>query len=218
MQPPPAGLWGLPPEILATLPGYGPDIEKNRAQARELMEKHGYGPNNRLAVKVSTRNIAQYRDPAVILIDQMKQIYIDGELEVVETANWFPKIARKDYMVAAEPDRQRGRRPRRVFLRALRLRFGAELHELLQCRPGEAVRPAIRGSRSGQAQEAGLGYRQAADQDDGARPIVYAYDPRHLSLSAGARHHDDGQQHLQWLALRGCLARPMTAQPARVLA
>jgi peptide/nickel transport system substrate-binding protein len=99
MQVPPAGLWGLPPEMLATLPGYSPDIEKSRAEARQLMEKHGYGPNNRLAVKVSTRNIAQYRDPAVILIDQMKQIYIDGDLEVVETANWFPKLARKDYMV-----------------------------------------------------------------------------------------------------------------------
>ena len=101
MQPPPAGLWGLPPEIMKTLPGYGPDVEANRAEARKLMEKHGYGPDNRLAVKVATRNIAQYRDPAVILIDQMKQIYIDGELDVVETANWFPKIARKDYMLAA---------------------------------------------------------------------------------------------------------------------
>jgi peptide/nickel transport system substrate-binding protein len=100
MQTPPAGLWGLPPEILQTLPGYGPDIAANRAEGRKLMEKHGYGPNNRLAVKVATRNIAQYRDPAVILIDQMKEIYIDGELEVVETANWFPKIARKDFMVA----------------------------------------------------------------------------------------------------------------------
>ena len=100
MQPPPAGLWGLPPEILKTLPGYGPDVEKSRAEARKLMEKHGYGPNNRLRVKVATRNIAQYRDPAVVLIDQLKQIYIDGELEVVETANWFPKIARKDFMLA----------------------------------------------------------------------------------------------------------------------
>src|SRR5712675_1865535 len=72
MQGPPAGLWGLPPEILQTLPGYGPNIEANRAEGRKLMEKHGYGPNNRLAVKVATRNIAQYRDPAVILIDQMK--------------------------------------------------------------------------------------------------------------------------------------------------
>src|SRR5947209_622745 len=100
MQMPPAGLWGLPPEILQTLPGYGPDVEKNRAEARQLMEKHGYGPNKRLAVQVQTRNIAQYRDPAVILIDQMKQIYIDGDLDVVETANWFPKIARKDYTIA----------------------------------------------------------------------------------------------------------------------
>src|SRR3954471_16229571 len=28
-------------------------------------------------------------------------IYIDGELEVVETANWFPKIARKDFTLGA---------------------------------------------------------------------------------------------------------------------
>ncbi len=101
MQPPPAGLWGLPPEIMKTLPGYGPDVAANREQARKLMEQHGYGPDHRLPVKVATRNIAQYRDPAVILIDQMKQIYIDGELDAVETANWFPKIARKDYMLGA---------------------------------------------------------------------------------------------------------------------
>src|SRR5712691_6577312 len=99
MLPPPGGLWGLPPEILATLPGYGPDVAANRAKARKLMEKHGYGPNNRLAVKVATRNIPQFRDPAVIMIDQMKEIYIDGVLDVVETANWYPKVARKDYMV-----------------------------------------------------------------------------------------------------------------------
>jgi peptide/nickel transport system substrate-binding protein len=101
MLPPPGGLWGLPPEILQTLPGYGPDVKGNRAEARKLMEKHGYGPDKRLPVKVATRNIAQYRDPAVILIDQMKEIYIDGELDAVETANWFPKIARKDFMVGA---------------------------------------------------------------------------------------------------------------------
>ena len=101
MQPTPAGVWGMPPEMLATLPGYDPDVAKNRAEARKMMQKHGYGPDNHLAVKVATRNISQYRDPAVILIDQMKEIYIDGELEAVETANWFPKIARKDYMLGA---------------------------------------------------------------------------------------------------------------------
>jgi peptide/nickel transport system substrate-binding protein len=61
------------------------------------MQKAGYGPDKRLAVKISTRNIPIYRDPAVILIDQLKSIYIDGELDVVDTAQWFPKVARKDY-------------------------------------------------------------------------------------------------------------------------
>src|SRR5260370_26490209 len=84
MLPPPAGLWGLPPEILATLPGYGPDVAANRAAARKRMEKHGYGPDKRLAVKAATRNIPQFRDPAVILIRQMNEIHIDGVLAGVD--------------------------------------------------------------------------------------------------------------------------------------
>src|SRR5216684_1360164 len=51
----------------------------------------GYGPDKQLAVTVSTRNTAPYRDPAVILIDQLKQIYIDGELEPVDTTQWYPR-------------------------------------------------------------------------------------------------------------------------------
>jgi peptide/nickel transport system substrate-binding protein len=97
MEPAPAGLWAMPKEMLESIPGYGPDINANREEARKLMQKAGYGPDKHLQVKVSTRNIAQYRDPAVILIDQLKPIYIDAELDVVETANWFAKVARKDY-------------------------------------------------------------------------------------------------------------------------
>ena len=99
MLPPPAGVWGLPKDMLATVTGYGPDVKKNRDEARQLMQKAGYGPANRLKVKISTRNIPIYRDPAVILIDQLKEIYMDGELDVVETANWFSKVARGDYAV-----------------------------------------------------------------------------------------------------------------------
>src|SRR5437870_9340294 len=100
MLPPPEGLWGLPPELLATVPGYDPDIQKNRAAAREIMQRLGYGADKRLPLKVATRNINSFRDPAVILIDQLKEIYIDGELDVVETANWHAKVTRKDYSVA----------------------------------------------------------------------------------------------------------------------
>jgi peptide/nickel transport system substrate-binding protein len=99
MQPPPDGLWGMPPELLKTLPGYDADVEKSGAQARALMEKLGYGPDKHLAVTVSTRNLAPYRDPAVILIDQLKQIYMDGVLDPVDTTNWYPKVMRKDYTV-----------------------------------------------------------------------------------------------------------------------
>jgi peptide/nickel transport system substrate-binding protein len=99
MQPPPDGIWGLPAEKLVELLGYSSDVAQNRAEARAIMEKLGYGPNKRLAVTVSTRNTPGYRDPAVIAIDQMKEIYIDGTLEPIETANWFPKVNRKDYTV-----------------------------------------------------------------------------------------------------------------------
>src|SRR5881394_4033935 len=97
MLPAPGGLWAMPKEMLESIPGYGPDINANREEARKRMQKAGYGPDKHLQVKVSTRNIPVYRDPAIILIDQLKSIYIDGELDVVETANWFSKVARKDY-------------------------------------------------------------------------------------------------------------------------
>src|SRR3954451_21889270 len=99
MMPPPAGSWGMPPEILQTLPGYGPDVAKNRAEAREIMKKLGYGPDKRLAVTVTTRDAAAYRDPAVLLIDQLKEIYIDGTLKTLDTTQWYPTVMRKDYAV-----------------------------------------------------------------------------------------------------------------------
>jgi peptide/nickel transport system substrate-binding protein len=99
MQPPPEGVWGMPPEVLQTLPGYDPDVAKNRATARKMMEKLGYGPDKRLSVKLATRNIPSWRDPAVLLISQLKEIYVDAELEVVDTTQWYPKIMRKDFAV-----------------------------------------------------------------------------------------------------------------------
>ena len=99
LLPPPTGVWGISNEELVKFPGYSLDIAKNRAEAQEIMKSLGYGPDKPLKVKVATRNIAVYRDPAVILIDQLKQIYIDGELDPIDTTVWFTKIQRKDYQV-----------------------------------------------------------------------------------------------------------------------
>jgi peptide/nickel transport system substrate-binding protein len=85
LQPPPDGLWGMSPAEAAELPGYGTDIQQNRAEGRRIMEQLGYGPDKRLMITVSTRNLAAFRDPAVLLIDQLKQVYIEGELELIDT-------------------------------------------------------------------------------------------------------------------------------------
>jgi peptide/nickel transport system substrate-binding protein len=85
--------------VLVTLPTYGSDVAKNRAEARQIMQKLGYGPDKRLALTVTTRNVPAYRDPAVILIDQLKEIHIDGVLDAVDTTAWYPKVMRKDFTV-----------------------------------------------------------------------------------------------------------------------
>src|SRR5437762_287141 len=174
MLPPPAGLWGLPPEILATLPGYGPDVEKNRAEARKLMEKHGYGPDKRLAVKVATRNIPQFRDPAVIMIDQMKEIYIDGVLDVVETANWYPKVARRDYMVGTNLSGSGVDDPDAYFYE--HYACGSERNYTNYCNPELEKMYEQQSLEPDQEKRKKLVWdidRQL--QEDAARPIIYQY-------------------------------------------
>lgn len=56
------------------------------------MQRLGYGPEKRLAVTLSTRNVEGYRDAAVIAISQLTEASIDAQLEVIETANWFPRV------------------------------------------------------------------------------------------------------------------------------
>ena len=64
------------------------------------MQQTGYGPDKMLKIKVTTRDLPVFRDTAVLLIDQMKHVYIDGELELVDTPQYYPKILRKDFTVA----------------------------------------------------------------------------------------------------------------------
>jgi peptide/nickel transport system substrate-binding protein len=172
MLPPPAGVWGMPPEILATIPGYGPDVAKNRTEAREIMERLGYGPDKRLAIKVAARNIAGYRDPAIILIDQLKGIWIDGELDPIETANWFPKLARKDYQIGLNNTGSGVDDPDQQFFE--NYGCGSERNYTGYCNP-ELEKQFV-----AQSEIADRGKRRHLVwdidkqlQEDGARPIIY---------------------------------------------
>ncbi|CAN5798419.1 ABC transporter substrate-binding protein [soil metagenome] len=100
LQPPDDGLWGLPPDRLAAIPGYGPDVDKNREEARAIMRRAGYGPEKRLKTRVTTRGQALFRNPAAMLVDQLREIHVDAQLEVLDAAQWLARLGRKDYALA----------------------------------------------------------------------------------------------------------------------
>ena len=174
MQPLPAGQWGLPTEMLQTLPGYGPDVEKNRDAARKIMTSLGYGPDNHLAVKVSARNIPIFRDPAVILIDQLKPIWIDGELDPVDTATWFPKVARHDYQIGMNNTGSGVDAPDQQFFE--NYGCGSERNYTGYCNPELEKLFVAQSTEADQDKRKRLVWDiDKKLQEDGARPIIYHF-------------------------------------------
>ncbi|MEZ5815559.1 MAG: ABC transporter substrate-binding protein [Hyphomicrobiaceae bacterium] len=100
MMPVPDGRWGMPQEMQAKLPGYGADVEKSRAEGRQIMEGLGYSKEKPLKIKVTTRSLASYKDTAVILIDHLRHIHIEAELFVADSSVWYNIMQKKNYTVA----------------------------------------------------------------------------------------------------------------------
>ena len=174
MLPPPAGVWGLPPEMLKGLPGYDPDVEKSREEARGIMARAGYGPDNRLRVKLSVRNIPIARDPAIILIDQLKTIYMDAELDPIETVNWFPRAIRKDYVVGLNLTAAAVDDPDQQFFE--NYACGAERNITGYCNPElekQFKRQSMEPDREKRKKLVWEIDRKL--QEDGARPIIFHY-------------------------------------------
>jgi peptide/nickel transport system substrate-binding protein len=172
MLPPPEGLWGMPEEMLRTIPGYDPDVQKNRAEAREIMKKLGYGPDKKLELKVSTRNVASFRDPAVILIDQLKEIHVDGMLETIETANWHAKVTRKDYSVALNNTGSGVDDPDQQFFE--NYACGSDRNYSAYCNPELDKKFEEQAMMSDQEKRKKLVWEiDKKLQEDGARPIIF---------------------------------------------
>ena len=155
---------------------------------------------------MSTRNIPPYRDPAVILIDQLKEIYIDGELDTVDTTQWYPKLMRKDFTVGLNVTETGVDDPDQQFYE--NYVCGAERNYTGYCNPevDKLVDQQSMRSRHGEAQAAGVGDRDASwsRTAPGRSSSTRAGD---LPAAAGQGPDHDGQQHLQRLPLRGPLAR-----------
>lgn len=100
MAPAPNGIWGLPLAELDKLPGFG-DAAKDKARSRATLAELGYGPDNPLRVKMSCLNIASYVMLANWMIAQLKEVGIEATLEQVERGAWYPRVARHDFVMAA---------------------------------------------------------------------------------------------------------------------
>ena len=121
---------------------------------------------------MSTRNVATYRDPAVILIDQLKEIYVDGVLDTVETANWHSKVTRKDYTIALNNTGSGVDDPDQQFFE--NYACGSDRNYSGYCNPELDKKFVEQSSMSDQEKRKKLVWeidRQL--QIDGARPIIY---------------------------------------------
>ena len=132
MEPPPDGLWGLPPETLKLLPGYGPDVEKSRVEARRFDAKGRLWPRQEAPDQGFGAQCAVLprsgRDPD-------RPAEADLHRRRARHARHHPMVSDGDaqgLQRRTEHHRERGRRSRHAILRELRVRRPAQLHQLLQ--------------------------------------------------------------------------------------
>jgi peptide/nickel transport system substrate-binding protein len=84
----PATEWALSEAELEKLPGFGRDIEKNRAEAKRLLAEAGY-PNG-FKIVLKNRNVrVPYIDFGVFVIQEWRKIGVEAEHRPLETAAWF---------------------------------------------------------------------------------------------------------------------------------
>jgi peptide/nickel transport system substrate-binding protein len=98
--PRPAGLWGLSAADLATFPGYR-DPARDKADAKRLLAEAGFGPGKPLRAELATRTWGLQVDLAVFVQDQLRQVGVETTLKQMESAIWYPALARRDYTIAA---------------------------------------------------------------------------------------------------------------------
>ncbi len=92
--------YATPPDELAKIAGYWPDINKSREEAKRLLREAGVPDGFSFTFK--NRGIPMPYEPlAVWLIDQWRQIGLNVKHEVVESAAYFGQVVRPGNFEAA---------------------------------------------------------------------------------------------------------------------
>lgn len=102
LLPPPAGSWGVTAEDLAKadVPGFAGTLEQRRDEARQILRELGYSQEKPLRFKLISRDIPSYRDASIILIDHLKSVFIEAELQLLETSQWYNTLPRDTWGIA----------------------------------------------------------------------------------------------------------------------
>ncbi|MGE5272015.1 MAG: ABC transporter substrate-binding protein, partial [Thiohalocapsa sp.] len=83
---------------LETIAGFGPDIEKSRAEAKRLLKEAG---QENLSFELVNRNVDQpYKYLGTWLIDQWSKIGLNVTQKVVPTGPWFASLRSGDFAVS----------------------------------------------------------------------------------------------------------------------
>jgi peptide/nickel transport system substrate-binding protein len=100
LMPRPAGAWGLLEKELRTLPGYRGSA-RDKAEAKQILAQAGFGPGKPLRLELVTRAFAIYVDLASFVADQLRLVGVEAAVKQVETAQYFPMLARREFQIGA---------------------------------------------------------------------------------------------------------------------
>jgi len=110
----PGSPYALPKEELAKLPGFWPDINASRAEARRLLAEAGVKD-----LKLTFLNRAQYPHIGVFLIDQWRQIGVTVTQELPENARFFSQRDAGNYDIVSDGQADFADEPSFQFANAL---------------------------------------------------------------------------------------------------
>lgn len=93
------GPWSISEEELAQQPGYGKDIEANRAEAKRLLAEAGH-PDGFESTLIARKGAGTHEARALLLADQLAKVGIKLTLRIQESAEYFETMKNRNFDIA----------------------------------------------------------------------------------------------------------------------
>ena len=89
------GNWTLPPEELTKLPGYGPNMDARRTEAKKLLTDAGFA--NGFSAKLGVRKVPGAEDAGIFAKSELAKVGINITLDIQETATAYTNMEKGDF-------------------------------------------------------------------------------------------------------------------------